>query len=776
MREVQRGLALGAVTLLVALTALAAGVGLTVGQVAVSVGCGGVVLGLAWRGATAQQVPGWTRADQVTGVRAGLVCAVAGPLLAGPVLGGPALDPTSRAWAAALSAAVLVLDGVDGRVARVTGCESGFGARFDMETDAFLILLLSVAVADDLGAWVLLIGAARYLLLAATACWPWLREPTPTRWWAKAVAVVQGVTLTTVLSGLLPRALAVAVVLGSLALLAESFWWQVRWLRRHRGVGAAARAPAPVAVAVLDVLAVAVVWAALALPETARHLSVSGFVRLPVEVLVLAALALVVPMRLWRAWSVAAGVLLVAVVLVKALNLGFTAVLDRPFDPLSDSYYVGPGIGVLQVSLGTARTVLALAVAVVGTIAVCVVGVWALTRLGRLARRRRRAAAVVVASLTALWCGAAATGLELSPSVAVASHSSSELALAQVEHLRADLADRQVFAAEIADDPMAATPDRALLRGLRGKDVLVVFVESYGRVALEDEELGPAVRATLDDGTRRLAAAGYDSRSAFLTSPTFGAASWLAHSTLQSGLWVDSQQRYNQLLLDRRLTLTRAFARGGWRTVFTVPAVTSPWPQGADFYGFDQLYDAEDVGYQGPAFGYASMPDQYTLETFRRLELAPRDRDPVMAEIDLVSSHHPWTPLPALVPWQRVGDGSVFDGTDEGVSAEEAFRDADDVRRLYRDSIVYSWSSLISFLADHPDPDLVVLALGDHQPHSYVTGPDPGHDVPVTLITQDRDVLARTDSWGWSPGLRPPPDAVVWRMDEVRDRLLRSFG
>ena len=136
------------------------------------------------------------------------------------------------------------------------------------------------------------------------------------------------------------------------------------------------------------------------------------------------------------------------------------------------------------------------------------------------------------------------------------------------------------------------------------------------------------------------------------------------------------------------------------------------------------------------------MPDQYTLSAFQRLELAPPHRKPVKAEIDLVSSHHPWTPLPQLVPWDQVGDGSVYDGMPaQGESPESVFRTQTKVRAAYGQSIEYSLNSLISFVQTYPDPNLVVVMLGDHQPHTYVTGPHPGHDVPITVIAHDPKVL-----------------------------------
>src|SRR5215831_12467345 len=103
-----------------------------------------------------------------------------------------------------ITAVALVLDGVDGQVARRTGTTSGLGARFDMEVDAFLILVLSVYMTTALGAWVLAIGAMRYLFVAASWFLPWMRGQLPPRFWRKVVAAVQGVALLVAAAGVLP--------------------------------------------------------------------------------------------------------------------------------------------------------------------------------------------------------------------------------------------------------------------------------------------------------------------------------------------------------------------------------------------------------------------------------------------------------------------------------------------------------------------------------------------------------------------------------------------
>jgi hypothetical protein len=358
----------------------------------------------------------------------------------------------------------------------------------------------------------------------------------------------------------------------------------------------------------------------------------------------------------------------------------------------------------------------------------------------------------------------------------VASDAAAAYAYGQVARVPSQLRDQRAFARAAATDPERATPDDQLLTGLRGKDVLLVFVESYGRVALDDPGLSGGIVRALDDGTRELQQDGYQARSAYLTSPTFGALSWLAHATLQSGLWVDSQQRYDQLVTTSRETLTSLFGRAGWRTVAAVPANDRDWPQGA-FYGFDHVYDSRNIGYRGPRFGYPTMPDQFTLDAVRRLELTPGRRRPVMAEIDLISSHAPWSRTPHLVAQVDVGDGSVFDGMPDTLASEaDIWPDPQRVRAAYAGAIEYSLRSVVTYLDTYSDDDTVVVMVGDHQPATIVSGEHSGHDVPITVISHDPAVLDRIAGWDWDPGLRPSPDAPVWRMDAFRDRFLATYG
>ncbi|MFG2119866.1 CDP-alcohol phosphatidyltransferase family protein [Streptomyces sp. NPDC048710] len=133
----------------------------------------------------------------------------------------------------ALTAVALLLDGVDGKVARRTGTSSALGARFDMEVDAFLILVLSVYVSMQFGPWVLLIGGMRYGFVAAARVAPWLNAPLPPSFARKTVAALQGICLLLAGAELLPQVANLAIVLLALGSLVWSFGRDVLWLWRN---------------------------------------------------------------------------------------------------------------------------------------------------------------------------------------------------------------------------------------------------------------------------------------------------------------------------------------------------------------------------------------------------------------------------------------------------------------------------------------------------------------------------------------------------------------
>ncbi|WP_328616450.1 sulfatase [Amycolatopsis sp. NBC_00355] len=541
------------------------------------------------------------------------------------------------------------------------------------------------------------------------------------------------------------------------------------------GLPRAARRHA-VASVVLTVLAALLVLFALLAPDDLTSFSPEALVRVPVEGLIVAAFVLVLPPRARTVVAVLGGLVLGLLTIMKALDTGFYATLEKPFDPVYDWSFFTAGVEFLAGEIGDAGAYAVLAGAVVLSLAIVVFTVLAMLRLTRIAAGRRTGATRVVAVLGVIWIVCSVFGVEIAPGQPVAAQNAAALAYDDLRQVSTDLREQQPFSELAAEDAFRNTSGDQLLAGLRGKNVVLTFVESYGRVALDDPGFAPKIGATLDAGTAQLRAAGIGAKSAFLSSSTFGGGSWLAHSTVESGMWIDNQQRYNNLLDSDRLTLGGAFQKAGWKTVWDVPAHTKDWPEGQRFYHPDAYYDFRNIGYRGPGFAYATMPDQYTLSMLQRNELAKPAQKPVMAEVDLVSSHAPWSPRPWLVDWNQVGDGSIFaPQPGAGEAPESVWKDPAKIRDAYRDATDYSLKTLISFVQHYGDDNLVLVFLGDHQP-PVVTPQGAVHDVPITIVAKDPKVLDRISGWGWTDGLHPAAQAPVWKMDSFRDRFLTAFA
>lgn len=191
-----------------------------------------VLAWLVWRGlvtptGAAHPHARFGGANRVTLLRLGVAALLAALL-------GESL-PTPAWWAVVvLATATALLDAVDGPLARRSGLASEFGARFDMETDALLTLVLCALVwqAGQAGAWVLASGLMRYAFVAAARAWPWLAGPLPPSRRRQTVCVVQITTLIVCLGPIVPPLLASALAATSLVLLTLSFAIDVRYLRR----------------------------------------------------------------------------------------------------------------------------------------------------------------------------------------------------------------------------------------------------------------------------------------------------------------------------------------------------------------------------------------------------------------------------------------------------------------------------------------------------------------------------------------------------------------
>lgn len=517
-------------------------------------------------------------------------------------------------------------------------------------------------------------------------------------------------------------------------------------------------------------LGLAVLWLVLALPNHPADFTLNTLLIFPFELVAIAAAllavgkapAFVVPARLLVTTA-----LLVSIV-VKLADLGMITALNRTFNVAYDLSLIHAGWLVFLGSSGLAKANACLAGALAAFCAVAALVWWATGTLTTTPVRRHLLVPLSLVVATPLLVGGKQGNLP------VPAFTTRVL----VQHVDAALQARQdtaALAGEAADDPFADAPAGTLLRGLEGRDVIFAFVESYGRSSLDNPLYASTTRAVLSDIAAELASAGVVARSAWLTSPTFGGQSWLAHSSLLSGLWIDSEGRYGALMKSRRKTLVRLASENGWRSIGVMPAITQPWPEAA-FYGYDKVLAAGDLGYRGPPFNWVTMPDQYTWSAFERMELIPSDRRPVFAEVALISSHAPWTPIPKLVPWEDVGDGAIFDAQARGgESPEKLWRNHDRVRDQFRQSIDYALRTIGEFAKRRAGDAPLIVVLGDHQPAAFVSGTETNRDVPIHIVG-DAATIARLDDWRWTDGMAPSAGSPVWRMDEFRNRFLDAFS
>jgi len=533
--------------------------------------------------------------------------------------------------------------------------------------------------------------------------------------------------------------------------------------------------------AVVTTLAALLVFLALVLPDQITRLPPGNFVlnalvRIPIEALVVIAVLLVLPGRARQIAATVLGFVLGLLTVIKIIDIGFFAVLAREFDPVLDWVLLSDGYRFLEGAIGGGGAVAVAIAAVALTIALVAFITLATRRLSRILAAHADVTRHTVFAFSAAWIVLAVLGVQIVGGIPVAAQSAAELARDTALKVPQDIADQKAFEKEVLVDQYRDVPDDQLLTGLRGKDVIIGFVESYGRSALENPEYNQPVLAQLKADQSKLTAAGFAARTGFLTSATAGGGSWLAHSTFLSGLWIDNQQRYRSLVSTDRLTLTRAFKRAGYRTVGLEPGVTYAWPEG-QFYGYDQVWDSHTLDYHGPAFSWSTMPDQFVMRQLDKLEYGKKPRGPLLAEVTLTSSHTPWAPQPKTLDWDQIGDGSIYGPMLQSAeSTSSVWKDNAKVRQAYASSIAYSVDSLISYIQKYGDDNLVMVFLGDHQPASVVVGPNASHDVPISIVAKDPKVLDRIKSWGWTAGLTPEPDAPVWPMNEFRDKFLTAYS
>lgn len=477
----------------------------------------------------------------------------------------------------------------------------------------------------------------------------------------------------------------------------------------------------------------------------------------------------------WVRRGVAA--VLVLLIAVKAADMAMFVAFGRGFNPVGDRMLAAAGVNLLT---GSAGALVAVA-AVVGVAALVgglywvlerAMAVWARAGLLRGPGLRRVAGGVALCvALAATYEVALIMNRWPMPWNPPGTAFTARVAAEEVRLVWRSGAAMRAFRTAAETDPLRGRTD---LLDLIDRDVVVVFIESYGRASVEGPLYADTTQAVLGKGQAALAARGVAMRSGYLLSSTRGGQSWLAHASFASGLRVSDQLRYQALLASGREGLFHIAQRAGFATATVMPAITMAWPEGGK-KGFDRIFAAAELGYEGLPFNWVTMPDQYTLAAFDRLMAGPAEGRR-FSQVVLISSHAPWVPVPRLVPWDKVGDGRIFnDMAQEGDPPAVVWRDQDRVRDQYRQAVAYSLEVVLDWLA-RMDPERMplVFVIGDHQAAGFVAQEN-RLDVPMHVIGPAA-LVARAEAWGFAPGLVPPVDMPAQPMEAMRDRIVTTYS
>ena len=310
---------------------------------------------------------------------------------------------------------------------------------------------------------------------------------------------------------------------------------------------------------------------------------------------------------------------------------------------------------------------------------------------------------------------------------------------------------------------------------VRGADVFVLFIESYGATSWDRQEYARGLLPARERLLASIAGTGRSVVSAYAESPTFGGSSWLAHVSLLSGVEVrDGDTNMRLMAQTSRPTLVTGFKRHGYRTIAVMPGLRTRWPEG-EFYGFDDIYSEKALDYHGPPFGWWDVTDQYAIAKMDELVVAGQPRPPVFVFLPTISTHTPFLPAPPYQPdWSRILKPHPYDNE----VRDAAYQDTPDWLDLgpgYVKALTYSFDTIGGYLRLRHDRDFVVILIGDHQPPAVVSGEGSSWEVPVHVIASRPALLDQLTQRGFRPGLEPKHPALT-RIDGLTPLLLESFG
>lgn len=312
-----------------------------------------------------------------------------------------------------------------------------------------------------------------------------------------------------------------------------------------------------------------------------------------------------------------------------------------------------------------------------------------------------------------------------------------------------------------------------VLSELRGANVLLIFVESYGETVLSHDQYREPIARAYQQWESSLAPMGFLMASHVLESPTVGGYSWLAHITLATGVKVTDQMRYKRLYQMRPKTIVHYFVEAGYQTLLVQPATMRD--PGNIIYPFAQHRYSWEFGYRGRNFSWAPMPDQFVMDWIRRNEI-DKAKAPLFVEYNLVSGHMPWNhQAPIVDDWEKIGDGSLY----RDIKSIRFDTDSSNLTRAqpaYLTAMLYDLEVLRRYIAKFVRDDTLLIILGDHQPVGEVTGFTESRGAPIHVVSKNPRFVEKFVARGYKRGMLPENRPPYPGMELFMSQFVEDFS
>ncbi len=741
-----------------------------------------------WRGSAAWTPHGgFGRANAITLAR----------LLAGLSLCFLGSTTSSGVLVFVLALLVLIVDGLDGWMARRHNESSEFGEYFDKETDAFFLLVLCFVAyfQEKAGLWIILPGLLRYIFVFVLV----VMKPGIDKEYRSRMARVIYVTMIIALLSVFitPAWFYSPLLVVGITGLFLSFAHYFRWLFSVRSP----KKPATDTRVLLRAgLAFVFLNSLLFIPSFIANFNTSTFLPIPDPSQPLAAMS-------WtRGWydyllyffarrpnqdifRICADMVLIVTLLVwwsrsnldkkripALFTVGYIGLLVyEAYDAMVFQFFHRHGIIYEDIQYVLNLYYLAIDAfslehlfSLILGVTALVIFTWCLPPLFRMIRDAFAIAAVRKWTLVfsvLFWPVFAGAWYWYGPgderptvrSIAgkIFTNASESIALAQTISAVQDLPVDRVYEG-YAQLPMQDRPN-----------IYLFMIESYGRILQDNPHLRPTFDSLMAAYDAQFAAAGWHTASRSSTSPVSGGLSWLSMNSVLSGMFMDNKTFYTRYRsrIDTYPHLVDYLKREGYYTLTLQPPTKERLGLAVEnLYAFNKTVYFDDLHYTGTPYSIWIIPDQYSLGYTHAHYLPLQTEQPFFLFFETATTHAPWSNLPPYVadwrtlntkvpaqPSATAGPASLVGQMRE--SYQNRFKqETPETTDLYIESITYDLQLLTSYLLEEAPENSVAIILGDHQPPLI---PSTNNDTPIHVIARDTALVQKFEAYGFKPGMRP---------------------